>query len=149
MEKKEVTKIVIIAAVVLIVAIIFFQFIFVQKCKDISCFNTALVRCRKASFLDDATDAAWQYKIEGRSGNECVVNVKMLQAKQGTVDIVKIENLDMNCYVPYGSVQTPQQDLTRCHGLLKEGMQDLIIRKMHTYILEHLGEISEELEKAV
>ena len=149
MKTKEVTIIFIIVIVAITLAIIFLQFIFVQKCSNIECFNTALLECRKTSFLNDATDATWLYTIEGKKGSECVVNVKFLQAKQGTVEIVKIEGKDMDCYLPFGAIQSPQQDLTRCHGLLKEGMQDLIIKKMHAYIIEHLGEISSELEKAV
>ena len=43
----------------------------------------------------------------------------------------------------------PVENLGLCHGLLKEGLQDLIIKKMHTYIIENMGKINEELESAL
>jgi len=53
----------------------------------------------------------------------------------------------MTCYIPYGSLTVPQENLKNCHGELKEELQDVIIKKMHTYILDHIGEINKELEK--
>ena len=38
----------------------------------------------------------------------------------------------------------PESDINNCHGLLKEGLQDLFISKLHRYIVQNLGEINVE-----
>ena len=152
--------VIIIAIVIILAAAVFFSFFYYKKCSDLGCFNSALSNCIKASYINEAQDASWLYKIEGGKGGifcflvksqceQCKINVKLLQVKQGATDLSAIQGLGMNCYLPFSYVDLPQADLSRCHGLLKEEMQDLIIKKMHSYIIEHVGEISEELNKAV
>jgi hypothetical protein len=52
----------------------------------------------------------------------------------------------MECGFPKGVVVYPEQDIAQCHGLLKEEMQGIIIKKLHTYIVDNLGEIEQELD---
>jgi len=126
---------------------VYFTFFYTKKCGDVSCFNTALLKCKKASYMDDAEDATWFYKIKGKSKGECKIRVEILQVKEGTTDMASLEGKDMYCYLPLGIISNPQENLERCHGLLKEEMQKLIINRLHNYIMSNLGEISEELEK--
>jgi len=60
-----------------------------------------------------------------------------------------LEGKDMLCYLPLGSISAPQENLARCHGSLKEEMQAIIIKRLHNYIVDNLGEIGEELERAL
>ena len=55
----------------------------------------------------------------------------------------------MDCYVPLGSIVSPESNLAECHGLLKEGLQETIINKLHAYIVKNVGQIGEELQKAI
>jgi hypothetical protein len=55
----------------------------------------------------------------------------------------------MDCYLPLGSLVSPESDISRCHGILKEGMQNLIIRQLHTYIVENVKDIGSELENII
>jgi len=60
-----------------------------------------------------------------------------------------MEGKEMVCYLPLGTITSPQGNLANCHGLLKEEMQSLIINRLHNYIVNNLGQISEELTKAI
>ena len=144
-------KIVIVLIIVILAIAIYFTFFYSYKCKDISCFREHQKRCNlissKTTFVNDIEDATWFYHIKGKKGNECKVQVKLLQVKKGDVSFSKLEGQSMNCYVPIGSVVAPESDISNCHGLLKEDLQETIINKLHKYIVNNLGEISEELEK--
>lgn len=137
--------------IVIIAAVLFWTFVFnkVQNCADRACFNSAMEKCSKASFLDDNPKTTWQYTIKGKKDTDCVINTVLLQVKTGAVDLDKLNELEMDCSLPLGYAANPQDDLSRCHGLLKENLQEMMINKMYKYIVENIGKISEELTKAV
>lgn len=139
------------AAVILILLIsaIWIFFFKTKNCSTQECFNSAMSSCKKASYLHEEQNASWQYNVRGWHDDGCTINVKILQAKKGTVELEKIEGLEMDCQVPSGFVGSPQSDLGKCTGKLKEGMQDLIIKKMHAYIMNNIGQVAEELSKTV
>jgi len=129
-----------------------------SKCPDISCFNDKMAKCQRASYLNDADDATWLYTIKGRSGkigcfvlsgrcDACNINVELLQAKNTTADIQPLEGLGMDCSLALGYTGIPNADLSKCHGALREEMQDLVIKKMHAYILSNIGKIGEEINQ--
>jgi len=53
----------------------------------------------------------------------------------------------MLCIIPKEEISFPEKDISRCTGLLKEEMQDLIIQRMHNYLLKNVGQISQEFER--
>jgi len=147
-----VKKVVIILSAVIVVVVIlalYFTFSYTKSCKDASCFNSALTKCSKASYINEAEDASWFYSIKGKHSGECEIEVELLQLKQGTNVIAGLEGESMLCYTPIGVITSPQANLDKCHGLLKEDMQSLVINKLHNYIVENLGQISGELTKAI
>ncbi|MFA6022500.1 MAG: hypothetical protein WC781_00255 [Candidatus Pacearchaeota archaeon] len=134
----------IIILIVLVLAV-FFTFIYTPKCKDVSCWESKLKSCSKASYMNDAKDITWQYKILGKSGNKCQVYVKALEVKQGLTSAMILQGKDMKCLLPYGIIASPESNPNLCNGILKEEMQTLIIQKLHQYILQNIGTISQEL----
>ena len=48
----------------------------------------------------------------------------------------------MECEIPRGMIVLPEDRIDSCHGALKEGLQDMIIQRLHTYILQNLGKIN-------
>ena len=56
-----------------------------------------------------------------------------------------LEGREMECYLPFGSVIEPEENLDRCHGLLKEEMQKIIINKLHNYITDNIGKLEDKL----
>lgn len=143
--KKKIILISLIVLLVLLAAIILYR----KTCDNISCFNTYLEGCRKATYIDDAQDSTWKYTILWRSGESCAVEVKVLAVKEGSVGIERLEGKDMTCYIPLEAKVDPKADLEKCHGILKEEIQNLIIQKMHSYILENVGRVSEELRQVI
>jgi len=146
--------------VVILAGIIAFNFLYVRKCETEECFTSAMEKCAKAEFLKEGEEASWLYKITGAEGNvlctfsdsfceNCSVNVKLLQVKKGTSELGRLEGLEMTCSLPFSYAGNPQEDLTRCHGLLREEIQEAIINKMHSYILSNVGKIGEELTRVV
>lgn len=138
-----------VSALVILLAAIYFTFFFYYKCNDLACYRGHQEKCAKTKYLNEDVDALWRYRIEGKKSGQCVVNVEIVRLKEGTVDKSVLEGKSMNCYLELGSIVNPEQDLSLCHGQLKEEMQNLIIQKLHQYVLDNVGNISSELKKAV
>ena len=152
MEEKEASKkyviILGIAAIIVIIAIgLFFLLSYTKTCQDKSCFDSYLEKCKRASFIQDSNDSTWKYSIIGTKDNSCLVNVELLLVKEGNIEMAKLQGLDMDCSLPISYIGSPKEDLSVCHGLLKEQMQEMIIEKMHAYIIKNVGKISEEISK--
>lgn len=147
MKKKRLILITLIVIAVIILG--YYIFFYSKKCDSAACFASAQLACSKAYYIDDGEDATWKYSVKGQNKDSCVVNVELSQAKKGNIELEKLQNLKMDCYLPLRYTGNPQSDLSKCHGLLKEEMQDLIIKKLHAYIVSNLGKISEELTKAL
>ena len=144
----EVLKFVVVAIIFLaILIVVYYFFVYTEKCENENCFNEHLTKCRKTKWLNDAEEATWMYTIKGYFKKSCEVEVKVLNIKQGKLDIKEAEGKSMNCYISPGIIVKPAENIEYCTGELKEEMQDIIIKRMHSYILENLGEISEELTK--
>jgi len=125
----------------------YYLFFYTKTCSDRDCFSKALVLCERAKWLNDDAEATWIYTIKENSKDKCEISVKLLQAKKGKQEIEKIEGKEMICYLPVGTLTVPEENLELCSGELKEGLQDLVIKRMHSYILENLGQINEEIGK--
>ena len=147
MAKKDVIIILIIILIAIIAS--YLTFFRPKACSDIDCFNSAMVDCKKVSYTDESKEAFWKYVIKGRKKDDCEVEVKLLQLKEGTVDLIDLENKEMICELPLGTVGNPKNYLNRCHGLLKEEMQEVIIKNLHKYIVENLGELREGLDQVI
>ena len=61
--------------------------------------------------------------------------------------MANLEGKDMDCFLKLGLVISPEKSLKDCHGLLKEDIQEMIIQRMHSQIVENLGKINEETTK--
>lgn len=149
-NRKTILKLLVVFAVVLaVLLVLYYFFLFTERCENQSCFNNYLVQCKRISWINDAEEATWLYTIKGKSGRTCEVEIKLLVIKKGKLDIGAAEGKSMVCSLPLDVMANPGSDLALCTGPLKEELQDLIIKKMHSYILENLGEISEELVRPI
>lgn len=133
----------ILTALTILVWIIWTMFFSYSKCTDWNCFNEHLENCNKAIFVGGA-DMIFKYIIEGSSGSKCEVSVQLLQGELNNQDSIKLEMQEMVCMLPEGIVMIPESDIGNCHGLLKEGLQDLVIKKLHSYLVQNLGKINLE-----
>ena len=125
---------------------VYMTFFFTQRCENFDCFQNSMEKCRNGiTYINDDKQASWHYEIKGKMNSQCEIEVKILQAKGGELEIEKLKGYEMSCFYPKGFSAYPEKDLTKCHGRLKEELQGLIIKKLHSYILENLGEIAGEL----
>jgi len=117
---------------------VFFSY---ATCEDWVCFNAKLEDCDRVKFIG-GHDMIFEYTIEGSSGGDCEVGVKLLQGELNNQDSLKLEMQEMTCILPEGVVMIPESNIAKCSGLLKEGLQDLVIKKLHTYLVQNLGKLN-------
>lgn len=134
-----------ILALVFIVLAVKMTFFYTEKCNDLECFQAAMKDCDKARYVNDIEEATWSYEILGEEGDECLIDVKLLQVKSGSLGLEKLGGYGMICSFPVGVVSYPEKDLEKCHGRLKEEMQAIIIENLHKYMVDNLEEISKVL----
>ena len=128
--------------------IIFVNFVYSVACGNDECFSEKLAKCDRATFTKIGDDANWFYKIIGRNeAGSCEIYVELDRIKQGESDIAYLEGESMVCTLPYGLIDSPQANLERCHGILKEEIQSTLIKKMHSYLLENIGQINTEFQQ--
>ena len=137
----------ILAFLIIVVAVVTLYSTFSEaKCADLSCFEAHMVKCKPASFINDAEEeAAWKYEILGISNKKCDIEVTLLIAKESNLDLRLYEKDKMICSHPIGSVNYPEKDLSLCSGKLKEGLQSIVIEKLYKYIVVNIGEVREEI----
>jgi len=137
------------AALMLFIILIAFTFWFLvfnaKPCANSECFVKAIEDCKRVSWVKDDSQARWRYIVLGGEGDDkCRVEVRLLEMKQGTIDSERLQNKEMVCIVSKGDSQTIEEDVSKCSGVLKGELQDIIIQRMHNYLLENIGEIREE-----
>lgn len=142
-----VSKVDILVSILVIVAAVafFLTFQYIPKCNDVSCWDYKLQKCSRASFVNEKNDVVWNYKIVGKVDGKCEINVRVIEIKRGLVTTKILEGKDMDCRLPIGTLADPDENPNLCHGILKEEMQNLIIQKLHQYVVQNIGEINEEV----
>jgi len=150
MGKGGIWKLILFIFIIIVLSVaVYFTFFFYYKCKNIECFKTHQEKCSKSKYIHDTEDATWLYYIKGKEDNKCEIKVEILEIKQGDLDKLILKGKTMDCYLTLGNLASPESDLTKCHGILKEELQNLIIEKLHAYIVENIGDISAELKKVI
>jgi hypothetical protein len=142
--------VILVVLIVLLVASVagalYLMIFYSPTCQNYECFRADMIKCSKVAYINEGTEATWGYSIEGIQGKDCVINVKFLQAKKGDLGLTALEGSEMKCYYPLGTADYPEKDLGKCHGVLKEELQTIVINKLHSYILENLGKFTQELK---
>ena len=127
----------------------YFVFKYERVCEDENCFSTALVKCEKRMYIKDNPETITQYRIFKRTQDSCEVNVKMLRIKQGSVELSALEDKEMDCTLPLGTYMQPESNIRNCHGFLREEIQEIMIQRMHSQLIENIGEINKEITKVI
>jgi len=140
-----------IVLVILIIGLIAFLssllFFYAKPVQTSQEFMDAMNYCKVVSWVREDAQASWLYKIKGGAkGDACKVEIRLLKIKEGTIEAEKLEGTKMICTVQKGETQFPEKDISKCTGKLKEELQDIIIQRMHNYLLQNVGEIKKEFE---
>ena len=154
-EKKRNKKYVLFIILMIIFALVIataYYFLHTKTCDNEYCFLAALKHCEKTQYKVNKEGNIWEYKILnsfGFSNNVCSVNVKNVKIASDDITIKKIEGKEMLCKIPKdyaGSYIEVHQKLEFCSGPLKESLQEIIVSNMYKYIIQNLGEISQEVK---
>tara|TARA_B100001971_G_C18241020_1_gene570920 strand:+ start:97 stop:618 length:522 start_codon:yes stop_codon:yes gene_type:complete len=141
-----------IALVILIIALISFSsyllFFYAKPVSTSEEFLDSMSYCKDVSWIREDAQASWLYKIKGGAkGDACEVEVRLLKMKEGTIEADKLQGKGMTCMFQKGETRFPEKDISKCSGPLKEELQDIIIQRMHNYLLQNVGEIKKEFEE--
>lgn len=115
-------------------------------CEGYTCFQDHMATCSRATYINEEPEASWQYTIRRVYHSQCEIEVRLLQAKEGDLQLRSFEGHSMLCTYPRGVVAYPDKDMSLCHGQLKEDLQGLIIEKLHQYLIANLADVKEALE---
>ncbi len=133
--------ILIVLAIILISIITSMIILRYQKCDNWECFNNNLAKCKRTKFAG-GTDILFGYTILGKENDNCKVDVILLEGQLNNQDILKLKGKTMICETPLGIRMLPEAELSRCHGELKENLQEQIINDLHNYIIQNLGQMN-------
>ncbi len=146
MVKKRLIIFVVLATIFSLLAVRY-TFFYIPKCETYGCFASYMKQCENVIFVNDDIEATWKYEILSNSDKrECEVEVTLIQPKTGDLALERLDGYKMTCLFQKGAVAYPERDLDKCHGILKEEMQGIVIKKLHTYIVENLDIIDDSLD---
>jgi hypothetical protein len=123
--------------VILIGLFAYFKF-HVPVCSNTDCFFKNVVSCTPSTFFY-AGNISFDYSINGQDGDYCNIDVKLVRSYWRGNSFDSLNGKSMVCDVPFGKVVFPEEDLDKCHGPLKESLQELILQRLQGYILDNLA----------
>ncbi len=136
----------IIAILIIVVAVLALYRTFNPvSCSNYECFKEKMAGCKSAIYINEQDEGSWGYEVLSTKSNSCAIQVTLLSAKNVDLDLRVYEGQEMRCYYPIGVVGYPERNLDACHGLLKEGLQKVVIEKLYKHIIANLGEIKDGL----
>ena len=147
--KKKVYIALIVVFAISVLLFIYLNFVYTPKCENYECWQKYMTKCSKATFISEQTEASWGYRITGKTDGQCAIEVTMLLAKKGELGIENLVGEKMTCSYKLGTATYAESDINACHGLLKEDLLTLRVNKLHAYLLENLGKVSEGLEQGI
>ncbi len=137
---------ILISAIIIVGIIALFATLFYSpRCSDVKCWDERLKACSRATYINEPIDVTWKYSILGNRGENCEVKVQLIEIKRGLKETEPLKGKEMTCLLPLGFRVNPESDINKCTGPLKEEMQDLIIQRLHGYILENIGQLSQNI----
>lgn len=144
-KKKPLLRVVdISAAIILLVYLtisVYSSYFYYKSCNDESCFSTYLGNCDRASYIKES-NLSLRYNIQGYSMGACSVKVSLL-SNDDSYDLGdSYKNSVMFCRLPLGLKDYPESNLGKCKGLLKEGIQEVLINRLKIEIIRNIDELN-------
>jgi len=144
-RRLDLKAILILLVILVIITSATYLLLYKKQCTNQTCFINSLWKCNKITFLSSTENSTWYYSINGMSAGKCIVTVKSISLKTDVETATALIGKSMDCEIPKeisGSFM-PESKIEYCHGLLKEALQDLIIKKMHLFIIQNIGQINQ------
>ncbi len=126
---------------------------FKGSCETDECFKDATTFCTPKKYDKSVDNTVYKYTISRSLGEYCKIKVSLEQSAEGTDFETKgrLEGKSMRCLVPKNELSNVnfnevENILTYCTGPLKEGIYEILIKKMYGIIISNLGEILGEVQ---
>ncbi len=124
--------------------------------KDQDCFLEKAATCSPAEVYVSRSNNIYHYQIYPSLKNTCRLKVTFERAQEGTSPehIQLLEGKSMNCFIPKDNLRSVnpiemENIMDYCSGPLKEGLYELIIKRMYELIVINIGEIAEEAQSVM
>ena len=93
------------------------MFFYEKQCENAGCFVDAIKTCKAVSWIRSDDQASWLYVIrKSFIGDNCEIEVKLLEVKQGTIESEKLAGKEMLCTIQKEEASFPEKDISRCTG---------------------------------
>lgn len=150
-------KIILIIIAIAVLAFLFYFFgVIKPKCTTDQCFNENLQKCSPVKYTRIQNNNIYKYTISRSLGSSCKLTVKNKKMAIGTDLDTKtlLEGKSMTCKIPKLETQEIELDnmknlLTYCTGPLKEGMYELLLKKMYALVVAQMSGIVREAEQVL
>lgn len=144
--RKLIFLLIVVILLVVILALVWLLFFYEKKCTESVCFYNAMSECKRFSWIREDEKAAWLYTIIGNAKNDqCRIEVRLLRIKDGSMEIEKLQDKSMVCTVDKQETASPEKDMSKCTGTLKEELQEILIQRLHNYLVQNVGEVKQGL----
>jgi len=124
--------------------------------KDQVCFEEKAATCSPAEVYISRENNVYSYVMHPTLRNKCQITITFERAQEGTAQehVEFLEGKEMTCIIPKGDMRSldviqMDQVMEYCHGPLKEGLYELIVKRMYEVVVANLGSIVEEVERVM
>jgi|SRR3989344_4899727 len=138
---------------VILFLISFYFGIFKTECEDEGCFQDAAALCSPKIYEKSVNNNIYRYTISRSFGELCKIQISLQKTSIGTEfeNKILLEGKAMKCYIPKSRLlevnfNQIENLLGYCSGPLKEGIYEIMIKKMYGVIISNLGDILGELQ---
>ncbi len=134
----------ILAAIILLIYLlisVYSSYFYYKSCNDESCFSTYLGNCDRANYIKES-NLSLRYNILGYSMGACSVKVSLISNDISYNLGDSYKNSVMFCRLPLGIKDYPESNLGKCTGLLKEGIQEVLINRLKIEIIRNIDELN-------
>ena len=139
--RKERAVIIVVFLMAVFIALALHYTVEPSRCENYGCFQERMASCVRSDYINEEPEASWRYEIKREKSELCEIEVTLLQAKEGELKLREFEGQTMTCSYPAGVIAYPDKDLSRCHGLLKENLQVVIIDRLYSYLDNNLIDV--------
>lgn len=124
--------------------------------KDEQCFLENSAVCSPADVYISRSNNVYHYMIYPTIRNKCKLVITFERAQEGTSPehIQLLEGKSMTCFIPKDNLRAVNPiDMNNvidyCSGPLKEGLYELIIKRMYEFVVINIEDIAEEAQKVM
>ena len=150
-------KLILVTIIVLLLAFSFYFFgIIKPKCNTDQCFNENLQKCSPVKYTRLQNNNLYKYTVSRSLGSKCKLTVENKKMAIGTDFDIKnlLEDKSMKCKIPKSKLSEIELGnmkdlLSYCTGPLKEGMYELLLKRMYSLVVSQMADIVKEAEKTL